>query len=288
MQKVSFSKWHGLGNDFIIVNSSLYPDIDFQKYAKIWCDRRFGIGADGLVTVRKLAPGNADFEMRIFNSDGSETEMCGNATRCVAAFIRENSLGAGSTFCLHTKGGMVRPRLLINGSVRVDMGEPRLKRREIPVTGDADANALELEVEAAGHVFTGSAVSMGNPHLVIFVPDINDIELENWGSKLEYCPLFPNKTNVEFVQVLSRNKVRMRVWERGCGVTSACGTGSCATVAAGVLTYRTDRTVQVDLDGGSLEIEYNMQDNHIYMTGPAVKVYQGEIAVDPQMNTGKK
>lgn len=278
MENIHFSKWHGLGNDFILVDASQYPAFDFRSRAVPWCDRRFGIGADGLVTIRKLSAGDSDFEMRIFNSDGSEPEMCGNATRCVTAFIRQNRLSDASELCLHTRGGMVRPRLLVNGMIRVDMGEPRLKRGEIPVLGNAGEDASELSVQAGDMTFTGFAVSMGNPHFVIFVPKIEDIRLEEWGPLLENAPEFPRRTNVEFVQLLDRSSVRMRVWERGCGVTAACGTGSCATAVAGVLSRKTDRTVKVRLDGGELEIEYRLHDNHVYMTGPAAEVFRGVIA----------
>jgi diaminopimelate epimerase len=270
-----FSKWHGLGNDFLIVEPDKNPGYPFSETSKALCDRHFGVGGDGVVAVRPLG-GNA-FEMRIYNSDGTETEMCGNATRCVALYIKTRNLAAGSEYELHTRGGIVRPKVLDTGLVTVDMGEPRLKRREIPVAGDPDATALDLTVAAGELQFQGIGVSMGNPHLVIFVPDVAKVQLETWGPLLEHSPHYPKKTNVEFVQVLDRRTVRMRVWERGCGVTWACGTGSCATVVAGVLSGRTDRKVRVLLDGGELEIEYSARDQHVYMTGPASEVFAGEL-----------
>lgn len=272
---MKFYKWHGLGNDFVIVNAEQKPDQFFATMAHRICDRHFGIGADGLVTVRHLE-GRA-FEMRIYNSDGSETEMCGNATRCVSLFIKNKKLASGREFELHTRAGIIRTSTLDNDTVRVDMGEPHLLRGEIPVTGPTKETALNLELVVSKHKFIGAAVSMGNPHVVIFVSDIAKIELEEWGRQIESNPLFPAKTNVEFVQVFSPNMIRMRVWERGCGITMACGTGSCASTVAGFLTGHTSRFVSVMLDGGELQIEYSEKDNHVYMTGPAVEVFQGEI-----------
>lgn len=268
-----FSKWHGLGNDFILAEPEKNPGFDFQAASAHLCDRHFGIGADGVVTIRPL--GGEAFEMRIYNSDGSETEMCGNATRCVGLYLRRNKLAKGGEFELHTRAGIIRPKVLDNGTVRVDMGTPRLRRGEIPVAGEPEADARGLALELPGLRLEAVGVSMGNPHAVIFVPDINAVKLEEWGARIECDPLFPNKTNVEFVEVISPQLVRMRVWERGCGVTLACGTGSCATAVAGVLTGRTGRCITVLLDGGELQIEYSEADNHVYMTGPACEVFQG-------------
>ncbi len=271
---MKFCKWQGLGNDFIIVNADKYADFDFAGNARKICERHFGVGADGVVTVRSL--GGTAFEMRIYNADGSETEMCGNATRCVGLYIKQNKLAPGREFHLHTGAGVIKPLVQENGTVRVDMGEPHLNRGEIPVTGESREQALELRFEACGKKFTGTALSMGNPHVVIFVPDINNIELEEWGAAIECHELFPRKTNVEFVEIISPHLVRMRVWERGCGVTMACGTGSCATAVAGALTGKTERNISVLLDGGELQIDYSLNDNHVYMTGPASEVFQGE------------
>lgn len=268
-----FSKWHGLGNDFILAEPEKNPGFDFQAASAHLCDRHFGIGADGVVTIRPL--GGEAFEMRIYNSDGSETEMCGNATRCVGLYLRRNKLAKGGEFELHTRAGIIRPKVLDNGTVRVDMGTPRLRRGEIPVAGEPEADARGLALELPGLRLEAVGVSMGNPHAVIFVPDINAVKLEEWGARIECDPFFPNKTNVEFVEVISPQLVRMRVWERGCGVTLACGTGSCATAVAGVLTGRTGRCITVLLDGGELQIEYSEADNHVYMTGPACEVFQG-------------
>ena len=272
---MKISKWHGLGNDFILTELPKSSTFDVRGIAARLCDRHFGVGADGVVTIRHLS-GNA-FEMRIYNADGSEPEMCGNATRCVGLYIKRRMLAHGNDFELHTKGGIVRPKVLENGTVRVDMGEPRLRRGEIPVTGDPDSEAREVKLHVGGREFTAFCVSMGNPHAVIFVPDIRTVELETWGPQLECDPQFPERINVEFAEVRGPQMVRMRVWERGCGVTLACGTGSCATAVAGRLSGRTDSRVTVLLDGGELQVEYSEVDNHVYMTGPAVEVFRGEL-----------
>ena len=272
---MKISKWHGLGNDFILTELSKSSSFDIRGAVERLCDRHFGVGADGVVTIRHLS-GNA-FEMRIYNADGTEPEMCGNATRCVGLYIKRRMLARGDEFELRTKGGIVRPKVLENGTVRVDMGEPRLLRGEIPVAGNPAEQAREVKLRADGRDFTAFCVSMGNPHAVIFVPDIEAVELEKWGPVLECDPQFPKKINVEFVEVRSPGMVRMRVWERGCGITMACGTGSCATAAAGHLSGRTGSCVTVLLDGGELLVEHSAADNHVYMTGPAVEVFRGEL-----------
>ena len=272
---MKISKWHGLGNDFILTELSKSSTFDIRGAVERLCDRHFGVGADGVVTIRHLS-GNA-FEMRIYNADGTEPEMCGNATRCVGLYIKRRMLARGDEFELRTKGGIVRPKVLENGTVRVDMGEPRLLRGEIPVAGNPAEQAREVKLRADGRDFTAFCVSMGNPHAVIFVPDIEAVELEKWGPVLECDPQFPKKINVEFVEVRSPGMVRMRVWERGCGITMACGTGSCATAVAGHLSGRTGSCVTVLLDGGELLVEHSAADNHVYMTGPAVDVFRGEL-----------
>ncbi len=272
---MKFTKMHGLGNDFIIANTAENPKYNFKAQAARLCDRHFGVGADGVVTLTSM--GGNKYEMHIYNSDNTEAGMCGNASRCVALYLREHTPSGGNEFELHTISTIVKPRILGNDIVQVDMGIPAFKRRDIPMTGDADAEALEMQLQVSHREFIGNAVSMGNPHLVIFVSSVKDIELEYWGPLLENHENFPNKTNVEFVEIISRRLIRMRVWERGCGVTMACGTGSCASVAAGVATGRLERNVTVLLDGGELQIEYSENDNHIYMTGPARKVYDGVV-----------
>ena len=274
--KFSFSKWHGLGNDFVIING-LKESIDhYEQMAIQVCDRHFGVGADGLVVI--FPSEIADFHMMIFNADGSEAEMCGNATRCVARYVYEYGLTDKKKITLETKAGIIKPELIfidgILSTIRVNMGEPHLKRSEIPMIGDGETIINELlTVENSDYYIT--CVSMGNPHCVLFVDELSDVDLSVIGPKIERNSAFPKKTNVEFVQVISKQKVRMRVWERGAGITMACGTGACATVVAAVLNSKTDRHATVELDGGELLIEWGL-DNHVYMSGPAKEVFRGE------------
>lgn len=269
-----FSKWHGLGNDFVIVNTfeeSIYNECEL---AKAMCDRHLGVGADGLVLI---APSDtADFQMRIINADGSYAEMCGNATRCVAKYIQQHNMLESETIRLETLAGIIQPRLLSDGSelIEVNMGKARLLKGEIPIQGDELEPAQNIELSVNGKPFVGTGVSMGNPHFVIFVDSINDVNLEEVGPLIETHSLFPKKINVEFVERISSDRVRMRVWERGCGITMACGTGSCATGVAGVLTQRTGNEVTVVLDGGELKIRYD-EDGTVFMTGPATEVFTG-------------
>jgi diaminopimelate epimerase len=274
--KFNFSKWHGLGNDFVIVNGLEEKINNYNEMAIQVCDRYFGIGADGLVVI--LPSAVADFQMRIFNSDGSEAEMCGNVTRCIARYVFEYGLTNKKKIILETKAGLIKPELIfiddVLSTIRVDMGEPRLKRGELPMVGNEDEQVVDevLEIDGTEHRITG--VSMGNPHCILFVDDITGINLSDIGAKIETNAAFPKKTNVEFVQVLNKQNLRMRVWERGAGVTMACGTGACATLVAAVLNGKTDRQATVELDGGQLLIEWG-PDNHIYMSGPAVEVFRG-------------
>ncbi|VBB07957.1 diaminopimelate epimerase active site [Lucifera butyrica] len=277
---MQFSKMHGQGNDFVIIDGLKEKVNNFSQLAQQICDRHFGIGADGLVIL--LPSQQADFTMRIFNSDGSEAEMCGNASRCVARYVYEHGLTPKNKISLETLAGIIKPELLFENdrvtSVRVDMGEPRLNRGEIPVTGDKNEKAINIPVQLENQLFYGTCISMGNPHCIIFVDNVDAVDLTAIGPKIETAPLFPRKTNVEFVQVLNRHEVRMRVWERGAGITLACGTGASATLAAAVLTTKTERRITVHLDGGDLAVEWG-NDNHIYMSGPAQEVFRGEYPV---------
>ena len=217
--------------------------------------------------------------MRIFNSDGGEAEMCGNGIRCFARYVYENGLLDKTELSVETLAGIIRPKLLpADGKetlVCVDMGEPRLNRGEIPMTGEPAGRVIDVPLVVGGADYRITCVSMGNPHCVIFTDAVEELDLAEFGRPIEVHPAFPRKTNVEFVQVLDRQNLRMRVWERGAGVTLACGTGTCATVVAAVLNDKTDRKVRVRLDGGELLIEWR-DDNHVYMTGPAVEVFRGE------------
>ena len=274
---MKFTKWQGIGNDFVIVNGFQERIEDYPQKAIEICDRHFGIGADGLVIA--LPSEIADFRMRIFNSDGSEAEMCGNVTRCFARYVYENGLTTKTELSIETLAGIIRPKLIFEeGQIRavcVDMGEPRLKRGEIPMTGNAEEQALNLPLVVGNTTYDITCVSMGNPHCIIFTDEVEELDLQALGRPIEIHPLFPRKTNVEFVKVIDRNTLRMRVWERGAGITLACGTGTCATVVAAVLNNKTEREVKVHLDGGDLFIEWR-SDNHVYKTGPAVEVFRGE------------
>jgi diaminopimelate epimerase len=278
---MEFTKMHGLGNDFGIVAGLVSVPEDASDLAVRFCDRHFGAGADGLVFI--LPSERADFRMRIFNADGSEAEQCGNAIRCVGKYVYDNGMTAKNQLTVETLAGIQRLRLAVSGGtvsqVEVDMGEPVLQGRDIPTTIDHERIIrYPLDVEGRSFAFTG--VSMGNPHAVIFVDDVSAIDLHRFGPKIETHPLFPRKTNVEFVQVHSPEEVTMHVWERGCGETLACGTGACATGVAGALTGLTGRDVLVHLKGGDLRIRWSEEDNHVYMTGPATTVYRGQWMLD--------
>lgn len=274
---MKFSKWHGIGNDFVLVNGFEENIADYAAAAVRVCDRHFGIGADGLVIA--LPSDIADFRMRIFNSDGSEAEMCGNVTRCFARYVYESGLTMKTDLSIETLAGIIRPRLIFEDgqvkSVCVDMGEPRLSRGEIPMTGEPADRAVNVPLSVGGVTYDVTCVSMGNPHCVIFTEAVEEIDLQAAGRPIETHPAFPRKTNVEFAQILDRQTIRMRVWERGAGITLACGTGTCATVVAAALNGKTGRSVLVHLDGGDLFIEWR-DDNHVYKTGPAVEVFRGE------------
>lgn len=283
---MDFVKMHGLGNDFIIVRASSFDDAGRLKpYAESLCHRNFGIGADGLVAVGKDE--NADIFMRIFNADGSEAEMCGNAIRCVAKLAYEEKIVGKKRISVRTLAGL-RCAEIIPGpddrvvAVRVDMGEPVLKREHIPVQGEGDVIVIKARVSTGELEFT--AVSMGNPHCVVFVEDVLNFPVTALGPELENHTLFPARTNVEFVQVLNEKEMLMRVWERGAGVTLACGTGACASLVAAVLNGKTGRQATVHLLGGDLFIEWDEKDNHVYMTGPASFVFEGKLCLE---NLGK-
>lgn len=276
---MNFTKMHGLGNDFVVIAGEQQLPDHVADLAIRLCNRFFGIGADGLVYI--LPSEIADFRMRIINSDGSEAEQCGNAIRCVAKYVYDNGLTDKEEITIETLGaGAQKVQLTVSdgkvSSVRVDMGEPILNGLQVPTTIDAK-QVIEHPIEVDGREFRFTAVSMGNPHCVIYVDDAVNFDLSTWGPKLETHPLFPRKINVEFVTVNSRTHTDMRVWERGAGPTLACGTGACATVVASVLTGATDRTATVSLKGGDLLIEWNESDNHVYMTGPAAVSFRGTL-----------
>lgn len=281
---LNFIKMHGLGNDFIMVED-LKEKLSEQSLSKLaveLCDRKFGIGADGLVLI--LPSTKADIRMRIFNPDGSEPEMCGNAIRCFGKLAWEEGLVTKTDITVETLAGIIKPQLTLKGddieAIRVDMGEPILKRENIPMSGTGTSPVIGEEIIInSGQGFKFTAVSMGNPHCIIFVDDVEDIPLIQWGPELEKHNLFPRKTNVEFVQVLTPEHVKMRVWERGAGETLACGTGACATAVASILNDKTGRKVKVSLARGDLDIEWSEDNNRVYMTGPATKVFTGQVKI---------
>ena len=277
---IEFAKYHGLGNDFILIDNrhSSEPVITPEQAVDL-CDRHFGIGADGVIFA---LPGqnDTDYTMRIFNSDGSEPEMCGNGIRCLAKFIADLEGSEAKThYRIHTLAGVITPELRSDGQVKVDMGVPRLLAAEIPTTlAAADAKAIDVPIEVADRSWSVTCVSMGNPHCITFVEDVAAVALETVGPQFEHNQAFPQRTNTEFIQVVRSDYVKMRVWERGAGVTLACGTGACAAVVAGVLVGKCDRATAVELPGGVLEIEWAEVSGRIYMTGPAQRVFTGCIS----------
>lgn len=277
---MEFTKMHGLGNDFVVVYGEQELPSNASERAVKLCNRFFGIGADGLVYI--LPSTKADFMMRIMNSDGSEAEQCGNAIRCVAKYVYDHGHIDREEITIETIGaGVQQVRLTLQdgqvSSVRVDMGEPVLDGLSVPTLIDLHP-VVNHPIEVDGREFRFTAVSMGNPHCVIYVDDAINFDLGVWGPKLEVHPLFPRKINVEFATVNSRGQVDMRVWERGAGPTLACGTGACATLVSSVLNGLTDRSATISLKGGDLVIEWEESDNHVYMTGPAEVVYAGTLA----------
>ncbi len=275
--KIKFTKMHGAGNDYIYVNTILY-NVENPEAASIqWSDRHKGIGGDGLVLICKPTTPEADYRMRIFNADGSEAMMCGNASRCIGKYLFERGLTDKTEIKLETLSGIKILKLHISKdgktveSVTVDMLEPATDNKE--QYDKSKGNILVAE----GRSFEGTYVCMGNPHFVTFVDDINTIDIAQYGKVLERDKAFPERCNIEFAQVLSDGSIRTRVWERGSGITMACGTGACATAVAAAMTKRAGRTSDIIMDGGDLHIEWNEADNHVYMTGPATIVYDGEI-----------
>ncbi|MUG85827.1 diaminopimelate epimerase [Paenibacillus timonensis] len=276
---MEFTKMHGLGNDFLVFYGEQQLPDNVSELAIQWCDRYFGVGGDGLVFI--LPSEKADFRMRIINSDGTEAEQCGNAIRCVSKYLYDHRLVDKTDVTIETLGaGVQQVTLQVEDgavkTVRVDMGQPILDGLAVPTTLDQQP-VLSQPIETSGREFTFTAVSMGNPHCVIYVDDAPNFDLATWGPKLEVHPFFPRKINVEFATVTNRQRVEMRVWERGAGPTLACGTGACATLVSSVLNGLTDRAAWIGLKGGDLFIEWDERDNHVYMTGPAEEVYKGSI-----------
>ena len=275
---IHFTKMHGAGNDYIYVNTLIDMIPDPIKASKEWSKPHFGIGSDGLVLIgRPSESGVADFSMHIYNADGSEAMMCGNASRCIGKYLYEKGFIKNTRIKLETLSGVKVLNLHLNdenkvGSVTVDMLEPIT---EMPEQFTGKHPSLSSIPGADKGVF----VSMGNPHYVIFVDDISDINIAEYGKILERDEAFPQRCNIEFAQLVGKDKLRTRVWERGSGITMACGTGACATATAAIILGLTDRKVDIIMDGGTLNIEWNKDDGHIYMTGPAEFVFEGEIQI---------
>ena len=277
---IEFSKYQGLGNDFILVDNrhSSEPIITPER-AIAMCDRNFGIGGDGVIFV---LPGttDTDYTMRIYNSDGSEPEMCGNGIRCLAKFIAEleGNNEVNKSYRIDTLAGVIIPKLESNGEVTVDMGEPELTAAKIPTTlAGAEEKVVAQPLEVGDRSWSVTTVSMGNPHCITFVEDTSAIALAEIGPLFEHHAVFPQRTNTEFIEVVKSDYIKMSVWERGAGITLACGTGACASVVAGVLNNKCDRSCTVELPGGCLQINWSAADNRVYMTGFATKVFQGSL-----------
>ncbi len=284
MKELAFTKMHGAGNDYVYIEgfSQTLPS-DLERLAIELSHRRFGIGGDGVILI--LPSTQADARMRMFNADGSESEMCGNGIRCVAKFVHDSGIARKQNLSIETGAGVLSLNLIAeDGKVKqvtVDMGEPRLLASQIPTTlGNPNELVVNHRLEYKGHTLFGTCVSMGNPHCVIFVPEITDELVLGIGPLIEKDDRFPKRTNVEFVEILARGEVRQRTWERGSGETWACGTGASAVCVAGVLTERTDRTILNHLTGGDLILRWDESTNHVFMTGPAVEVFQGKVKID--------
>jgi diaminopimelate epimerase len=270
---IPFTKMQGIGNDFVVIDALRdgEPKGDLAELSRAVNDRRFGIGGDGLILLERGR--EAPFKMRMFNPDGSESEMCGNGIRCFAKLIRDHGHSTDPVVDVETGAGTLRLEVTNDGQIRVDMGTAKLGRLDIGVAGAPDEQFIEQPV---GEGLLGTAVSMGNPHLVIFTDDVKSVDLETVGPRLERHDLFPKRVNVHFVQVVDPGTLIQRTWERGAGITLACGTGACSVAVAGVLTGRTDRDVLIHLPGGDLRIEYR-DDGRVFMTGPAETVFTGKF-----------
>jgi diaminopimelate epimerase len=279
LAEIRFTKMHGAGNDYVYISGfdQTLPE-DLESLAVAMSHRRFGIGADGIILI--LPSAHADARMRMFNADGSESEMCGNGIRCVAKYVHDHGIAKKDALVIETGAGLLNLHLdVVAGMVQqvtVDMGKPRLLAREIPTSlGNPDEQVVNHRLEYRGHALFATCVSMGNPHCVVFVPEITDELVLEIGPLIERDERFPKRTNVEFVEVLATGEVQQRTWERGSGETWACGTGASAVCVAGVLTGRTDRKVLIHLLGGDLLLHWDAATEHVFMTGPAVEVFSG-------------
>ena len=281
---IKFTKMHGLGNDYVYIDCTAKTGQkikDKSALARFVSDRHFGVGSDGLILI--CDSDVADFKMRMFNYDGSEAEMCGNGIRCVGKFVYDNGMINRNLITIETLAGIKVLKLnVVNGkveTVRVDMGEPILDPEKIPVISE-EAIVKNLGLEAVDRKFKFTCVSMGNPHAITYIDNVKKFELEKYGKALECDKHFPKRSNIEFIELVDKSNIKMRVWERGAGETLACGTGACASVVASILNGYINRKATVELLGGNLDIEWSEKDNHVYMTGPAKTVFEGVINYD--------
>ena len=282
---IKFTKMEGLGNDYVYIDCTKQEIKHAEDLAKFVSNRHFGIGSDGLILIKKSE--FADFKMQMFNSDGSEAEMCGNGIRCVGKFVYDKGLTQKDTITVETLAGIKKLKLNVENekvkTVRVDMGEPILQSEEIPakdgkvLKSKDNIEFYKVNVGIGKDLKELTCVSMGNPHAIDFINSTSELEIEQYGPIIEKDNHFPKKVNAEFIEIVNKNYIKMRVWERGAGETLACGTGACASVVSSYLNGYTDRKVTVELLGGNLEIEWSEEDNHIYMTGPANTVFDGEL-----------
>ncbi len=273
---IKFTKMHGIGNDYLYIDARRKKITNHEKLAVSMSDRHFGVGSDGIILI--MNSNNADFRMRIFNADGSEAEMCGNGIRCFAKYVFDHGITKKKKITVETLAGVKYINIYTKhnkvANVTVDLGEPILLRDRIPMEGDPGM-VIDEPLQIDGVKFNITAVSMGNPHAIIYVEDVDSFPVEKYGPMIENSPLFPKRINVEFVEIINEHEVKQRTWERGAGETMACGTGASAVTVAGVLNKRAGRKTTVHLRGGDLEIEWNESDNHVYLTGPAVEVFEG-------------
>ena len=275
--KIKFTKMHGLGNDFVVLDAIHQAFVPSAVQARFLADRHFGVGCDQILIVEKATRADVDFRYRIFNADGGEVEQCGNGARCFARFVHDHGLTHKREIRVETKGGVIAPRLEADGQVTVDMGVPRLVPEQVPF--ESDSNDVVQPLKVADRSFDITAVSMGNPHAVQVVVDVDNFPVGRYGPLIESHARFPRHVNAGFMEVVDRHSIRLRVYERGSGETLACGTGACAAVVAGILRGLLDSPVRVDTRGGRLSIAWAGPNNPVLMTGPAVTVFEGEATL---------
>ncbi|PTQ88376.1 diaminopimelate epimerase [Agitococcus lubricus] len=273
--RLEFTKMHGLGNDFVVIDCiSQRARLDTHQIKQI-ADRHFGVGFDQLLLVEAPTRPDVDFRYRIFNADGSEVQQCGNGARCFARFVRDRKLSRKTKLIVETASGIIELNIAPNGWVRVNMGVPRLEPNDIPFI--ASARALTYPLDVSDHIIEISAVSMGNPHAVILVDNVNTAPVREWGRIIENHPRFPERVNVGFLEIIDRQRAKLRVFERGSGETLACGTGTCAAVVAGIQQGLLDERVRVQLRGGELDIRWQGEGHPVWMTGPTARVFDGVL-----------